>query len=293
MELIVNRDLRGEVMVKAHSEYGKAVFLECGYHNPETFCYDHHDMPGSETMLSIALQVQADLILRRKLPVKVVCNHVRHFDNMMAMYLLQYRSLAKHPDTLQLVSAADLIDRVGPLAISSVPQFIGSVLLTAQEQIPFKEFDKTMYTDEQIVNFALTALESLRGMVAKEIKSAKYELKYRSEDGLFGIVESNEVIGNTLYDQGYDAYVAFTKSGEGYKFTLARASEYVNFDILACFNVLNDLEAAERGITLTALRELGATWGGRAVVGGSPTKGGGTALSLETILEVLKKHYHG
>lgn len=292
MELIVNRKLKGEAAVKAHPLFGKAVFLECGYHNPEMFCYEHHDLPGSATMLSIALQIQSEMIQRRKLPTTVVCNHVRHYDNLVAMYMLRYRTMAKHPDTLLMVAAADLIDRVGPLAVSSVPQLIGSVLLTAQEIVPFKEFDQTAFSDEQIRDYALQALESLRGMVAREVKAARYTLQYQSEDQLFAIVTSNDFIGNTLYDAGYDAYVAFTENADkSLKFTLCKASYHVDFDISSCYNELNTLEADARGITDEALKEAGATWGGRSTIGGSPKDG--TRLTLEKILEVLKANYRG
>jgi hypothetical protein len=289
MDLFVDRKLKGEHAVKAHPLYGRAVFLECGYHNQEMFCYDHHDMPGSSVMLSIALQIQTELIQRRKLPIAVVCNHVRHYDNLLSMYMLRYRSMAKHPDTLLLVAAADLIDRVGPLAVSSVPQLIASVLLTAQEIVPFKEFDLTAYTDEQIRDFALKALESLRGMVAREVKAARYEQMYRSSDQLFAIVKSEDFIGNTLYDEGCDAYVAFTTAGDTLKFTLAKASDHVDFDINGCYRELNELEAAKRNLSVVDLKASGNTWGGRSTIGGSPKDG--TKLALETILEIFKENY--
>ncbi len=44
MELIIDKSLRSEKDVKDHPLFGKAIFAECGYHNPAEFCYDHHRM---------------------------------------------------------------------------------------------------------------------------------------------------------------------------------------------------------------------------------------------------------
>lgn len=179
-----------------------------------------------------------------------------------------------HPETSEIVSVADLMDRVGPLAIASLPRIPLSVLETAQNLIPFKEWKES---DEDLQKFAISAIESLRGMVTAPRKVAQYELLHESDNGKFVIIKSGEPIGNTLYDQGYDAYVLWDKES---KWTLARASEYVPFDIPSAVQELNELEDCEEG----------KSWGGRSVVGGSP-QGVGTKLTPETIIEIVKKYW--
>lgn len=277
MELIINKAVKTAEAVREHELFGKAVFLECGLHEPQSFCYDHHSMVAGQDQfsLSTAGMIHQELLQRRQLPTTVVANHVRHFDNLVAHYLLTYRGLAFHPDTFQLAAVADLIDRVGPLAVRSVPQIVTSILTTAQAVIPFKEWEMS---EEELKAAALKAVESLRAMVTTPRDTAEYETIWASPDQKFAIVKSSQFLGTTLYDQGYDAYVAFTENKDGsLKWTLARASEYVQFDIPAAMAELNQLEAG---------------WGGRPTIGGSP-KDSGSRLAVETVVEVLKKHYHG
>lgn len=279
MKLIVQKGLKGPEAVQAHELFGEAVFVECGLHDPENFCYDHHSI-GAEGKftLSSAGMVQQELLQRRRMPNVVVMNHVRHLDNLVALYLLWFRGLATHPDTSQLVAAAELMDRVGPLVTASIPQMVHSVLQTAQALIPFKEWEAE---DEELKELAIAAVESLRGMVTAPQKTARVEVVWESADGKFVVVCSDDFIGNTLYDRGYDAYAAFTRNEDGsYKWTFARASEYVPFDIPSAFAELNALEGCEEG----------EGWGGRAVIGGSP-RGTGTRLEPDAVLGVLKKRY--
>ena len=69
MEFIINKGLKGEKAVREHELFGKAVFIECGLHEPENFCYDHHSMGGhTQWSLSSAGMIQQELIQRRRMP---------------------------------------------------------------------------------------------------------------------------------------------------------------------------------------------------------------------------------
>lgn len=278
MDLIVDKSLKTAGAVRKHPLYGKAVFLECGLHNPKKFCYDHHSMKAGRDQfsLSTAGMIHQELLQRRQLPTKVVCNHVRHFDNLVAHYLLTYRGLALNVDTFQLVAVADLIDRIGPLAARSVSQIISSILTTAQAVIPFKEWEMS---DEDLKTAAMKSVESLRAMATTPRDEVQYQTVWEAPDQKFAVVKSAQFLGTTLYDQGFDAYAAYTENKDGcsLKWTLARASEYVRFDIPAAVAELNLLEAG---------------WGGRPTIGGSP-KDTGSLLTVEAVVEVLKKHYRG
>lgn len=275
MEFIIDKGVKSPESVSAHTLFGKAVFVECGVHDPEKFCFDHHSMEGSIHTLSSAGMLHQEIIQRRRLPSVVVMNHVRHLDNLMALYLLINRGSASHPDTFQLVSVADLIDRVGPLAVSSVPQIPFSVLSTAQSMIPFKEWE---LGEEELAAAGLAAVASIRSMVTAPQKVVSYETLFESEDGKFIVVTTDQFLGTTLYDQGYDAYAAYAQNEDGsLKWTLARASEYVPFDIPSAVAGLNEKETG---------------WGGRATIAGSP-KPQGSNLNLEEVLEVLKSTYKG
>lgn len=276
MEFFVEKSLKGSEAVRAHKLFRKAVFIECGLHSPVDFCYDHHEMTGGgDFSLSSAGMIQQELIRRRKMPNVIVMNHVRHLDNIMALYLLYFRGMASHPDTSKIVAAADLMDRIGPLATASLPAIERSVLETAQSLIPFKEWEAE---DADLQKAAIKAVESLRNMVTRPIETVKYESIWQSVDGKFIVVKSGQAIGNTLYDQGYDAYVAWDGKT---KWTLARASEYVPFNISEVTKELNKLEGYEEGK---------GGWGGRSVIGGSP-QGVGTKLTSEQIVETVKKYW--
>src|SRR5512140_367543 len=108
MKLVVDRGAKSPEAVRQHPLFGTAVFVECGLHEPESLCYDHHSMgEGEEYSLSVAGMIHQDMLKRRKMPDTVVMNHIRHLDNLVALYLLTYRRMAQSPDTTTLVSAAD------------------------------------------------------------------------------------------------------------------------------------------------------------------------------------------
>lgn len=276
MQFKVEKNVKTADAVREHPLFGQAVFIECGLHDPANYCYDHHSMDAATAWsLSSAGMIHQELVQRRRLPSVVVMNHVRHLDNLVALYLLTYQRLALHPDTFQLVSVADLIDRVGPLAIATVPQIPASVLATAQNVIPFKEWEMD---DERIAEAGLKAVASIRSMVTAPETVVKYDTTWEAPDKKMVVVTSAQFLGNTLYDAGFDAYAAYTINPDGtMKWTLARASEYVPFDIPAAITALNELEAG---------------WGGRPTVAGSP-RDTGSRLSIETVLEVLKSAYAG
>lgn len=272
--LIIDKSVKDAQAVKDHPLFGKAVFIECGLHEPSNFCYDHHSMgPETKWSLSSAGMIQQELLQRRRMPQNVIMNHARHLDNIVALYLLANRGLAIHPDTSQLVAAAELIDRIGPLATRSIPQIIFGVLLTAQSQIQFKEWE---LDNEALRDATLKAIESLRGMVTAPIETAQVSMVWESPDQKFVIAESAQFVGNALYDAGYDGYAVFTSNADGsLKWTLARASEYVPFDIPSAVAELNTIEKG---------------WGGRAIIAGSP-KDTGSRLTIDQVVEVLTKHY--
>jgi hypothetical protein len=268
-EFVVQKTLKDPT---AHPLFGQAVFIECGLHDPKNHCFDHHGMvAGNEFVMSTSGMVHQQMLQRREFPTIVVMNHVRHIDNIVTLYLLWYRRYALTATTHEVVAAAGLIDRVGPLAMASVPQMIGAVLETAQSIIPFREWE---IPDEELQNLMLRAVNSLKQMVTREQQLPEYQTIF--EEGEFAIVNSDDFIGNALYDQGYNAYVVCTKNQDGtYKWTFARASEYVPFNISGAFEELNALEAG---------------WGGRPTIGGSP-QGVGSNLELETVIEIAKKHW--
>lgn len=277
MELVIAKEVKNEASVRSHPLFGKAVFIECGLHEPINFCYDHHAISGgAEFQLSSAGQIYQELSLRRRLPIIVVMNHVRHLDNLLALYLLNYRALITSPDTFILVHIADAMDRIGPATIASLPQLQLAVLTSAQDIIPFKEWE---LSEAELRDHAMKAIASIRRMVTLPAEVATYTTLYESPDKRFIVVTSPDRIGNILYDAGYDAYAVYTQNADGsYKWTLARLSEHVPFDMPAAF------------VALTALEPGGGEWSGRPVIGGSP-RNTGTKLEPEAVVEVLKSFY--
>jgi hypothetical protein len=278
--VIVDRSLQTAQSVQEHPLFGQAVFIECGLHDPQNYCYDHHDN-GSLYRLSACAMVHQDSIKRRKFPSTVVLNAVRNFDNLVAIYLLTYRSLATTMETMRIVSIADLWDRIGPLVSASVDQTLLSVLTTAQNQIPFREFE---VPEEELAQMAKKAIESLRAMVTAPVKLAQYETVYRHESGEFCIVKCEQALGNTLYEEGYRAYAVYSTCADGtFKWMVCKASEYVELNIQSIQDELNALEPG---------------WGGKPGLftnspRGDVKKGQKIASSLDEnlVVEVIKKHW--
>jgi len=282
MELRIDRSLKTADDVRNHLLFGKAVFFECGLNDPLNLCYDDHEASAAQMLAPVSVVYQ-QLVQGRKLPQVVVMNHARHPDNLVALYLLMYRSLVMVRETFELVSVADALERMGPPVVPCVNQLLYNIIDTAQRQIPFKEWD---LSEEELRDYALKAAASIRAMVTMPDSQAKYETLWASDDGLFIILHCNEPVGNTLYEQGYDAYAVYTENADGsIKWTLARRSEYVPFDILA---VCATLTQGEPNPSLK--------WGGKPTIGGSPQPGsvrpaGGTRQPVEAVVEELKAAY--
>lgn len=281
MELIIDKTLTTAAQVRNHPLFGKAVFVECGLYEPKKFSYDHHD--GSSSMRMCACeQVQQDLLKGREMPTTLIFNSIRGFDNFVALYLLWYRDLIRQPDTGKMVSAAAVMDRVGPSASSAIDPFVLAMLETAQELVPFKEFE---IANEELQKTALKVINSLKRRVTAASGMVKYSTVHDLK-GKFIIATSEEAIRNTLYDQGYKAYGVFCSMDNGNsKWTLARISEYVPFNLMVAFQFLNELEAKALGVVVS---ELKANWMGRDVVGGSP-RNVGTVLSEPVVSAALQK----
>ncbi len=245
VKVVVDRSCQNEESVREHPMFGKAVFIECGLHDPKNYCYDHHDA-GSTYRLSACAMVHQDAIKRRKFPKTVLLNAVRNFDNLVCIYILTYRSLAATVETQRIVSIADLWDRVGPLTAPSVDQTLLSVLTTAQEIIPFREMQ---IPEDELAELAIKSVESLRSMVTAPITLAKYETLYRDPSEEFIIVRCEEALKNTLYEEGYRGYAVYCTLADGsFKWMIARASEFVTeFDIPKIEEYLLTLEAGWGG----------------------------------------------
>lgn len=288
MQLTISKKTTTAAQVQAHPEFGKAVFVECGIHDPASFCYDHHD-GDSSVRLSACEMIHQELLLGRKLPNTVVMNAVRGFDNLITAYLLLNRQLARTPETAKFVYTAGLIDRIGPSATASVDQTVLAVINTAQDSIPWKEQD---VPEEELQTLGLEAVESLRRMVTRPGQLVSYETKL--DLGEFLVAYSEKPVGNTFYSQGYRAYGVYTTLQNGNtKWTLARLSEYVvEFDMQGAFAELNNLEAQALDCSVEDLKANKAFWSGRGAVGGSPFNVG-TVLAVEVVTEVLKNHWNG
>jgi hypothetical protein len=287
MQLIISKATTTSAQVRNHEMFGKAVFIECGLHDPLNYCYDHHD-GDSAVRLSACEMVHQEIMLGRKLPNITVMNAVRGFDNLLALYVLWNRQLARTPETTKFVYTAGIIDRIGPSAVPSLDQTTVAVINTAQEVIPWKEQD---VSEEDLHRLGLQAVESLRRMVTRPGDVVEYQI---IEDlGEFLVAYSEKPVQNTFYNQGYRAYGVYTTLQNGNtKWTLARLSEYVTeFDMPSAFEELNLLEAEALKCTVEELKTKKAFWSGRGAIGGSPFNVG-TVLSVEVVTQVLKKHWN-
>lgn len=277
MKLIIDRSLKNAESVRTHPLFGKAVIIECGLHDPEHFCYDHHNMNvNDQWMLSSCEMIYREMLLRRKMPEILIMNHSRHLDNLLSVFLLFYPDRLTNPDVLAMVASAGISDRLGPAAEPALSQMHFAVLVAAREMIPFKESD---LSDEELQQYTVKAIEALAVMVTAPKRPVHYTVLWESNDKKFAIVHSDEAVGNSLYDVGYDAYAVYTVCADGsVKWTFARVSAYVPFEIMALVGELNVLEP---------------NWGGRPEIAGSPQPPVNSRLPIERVFGLAKKYYVG
>lgn len=280
MKLIINREIKNITQVTGHPEYGKAVFIECGVFDPHNYCYDHHfpETKEGDYLLSPGEMILQEMLQGRKMPSTVICNHVRHLDNLVAMYLLEYPFMVTHPQTTLLVATAGIIDRVGPMAARSTDQLLSSVLRSAQLIIPDPEWDCDV---NLLQGKTYEALAILRNMVAMPVPRVQYTTLWEAADRKGIIVETNERLGVTLYEQGYEWYIARMPLENGnWKYAIAKASPYVFIDLGMLATKLNEVETEDRSETT----EL---WGGKGTFLGSPMPSG-SRLPWETLLDCIE-----
>jgi hypothetical protein len=65
------------------------------------------------------------------------------------------------------------------------------------------------------------------------------------------MVESSSFIFDLLYKKSYRIAIVYRKLSDGYKYDIAKQSEFVRFDILALIGELNKLEAGWAGTSTT------------------------------------------
>ena len=280
MKLIVDKTITKASDVRNHPLYKQAVFVECGLYDTTNFAYDHHD-GDSKNRLCACEQIQEQLLKGRTLPNTIVFNSIRGFDNLVALYLLWYRDMFRLSETSKLVSVAGTMDRIGPSCSSAMDPFVLAVLLTAQNIIPFKEYE---IANEDLKTLGLKAILNLKQQVTAASELVEYETFKEVDESLI-VAYCDSPIRNTLYDQGYRAYGVYTsQSNSNTKWTLARISEYVPFNLSVAYQFLNELEAKALDVKVDELKGI---WDGRDVVGGSP-RNIGTVLTPEVVTKALE-----
>jgi len=140
------------------------------------------------------------------------------------------------------------------------------------------------YTSSQMVDLIMSVYERINLYV--EGKAQEIEV-----DGTYKIVGGGkswtlaEEIGTyariQLYQEGIQALITFRNNQDGtYTYSIGKISGFINFPILALYNILNQAEN---------LHDTNNQWGGSTIIGGSPRR---TSSKLRPIeLEKIVNDY--
>jgi hypothetical protein len=219
--------------------------------DPALFVYEHHGEgygwadPGALTCL------YDDLIHGRELPPKFVSKSLRDVDTLVALALSRTPSLVFIPNTLKLVTAADLVHRRGAVGMAHIEpdlmgfmQFLRSLFPKTASKAKFDQC-LTMAVDcinDYIANERVPRLPD-------DIALASGARVLDTGDRGFGVAEmtvEGEPLGLAwvgLYRLGFLRGVVFGKDFNGRRHVLgARKSPFVDFKLDMAARLLNEME---------------------------------------------------
>lgn len=234
-----------------------AVNIEMGRLDPENLCFDRVPELSKYAFRSAAKQLAEAVILGLQMPNQFVTSHIEHACNVFACAIFLDPTIVKNPQFTILLDAVDRLDTFGPAY--PVSEIIANQIRALMAPIWKLRNEGRLYallpnevarllrtTAQQVVDYCKGAA---RLAIEKE---APRTFEMIMERGSAILVESQHFVFDLLYKKGYRVCAVCRKLENGYKYDIAKQSEFVRFDIHALVAELNKQEQGWTSTSTTA-----------------------------------------
>jgi hypothetical protein len=233
-----------------------AINIEMGRLDPENLCFDRLTEFSKYAFRSAAKQLAEAIILGLQVPSQFVTSHIEHACNVFACAVFLDPTLVKNPKFTMLLDVVDRLDTFGPAY--PVPESVSNQVRALMGPI------WKLRNEGKLYSLAANEIAELLKATAQQVAdycNGTYELMLEKESPrtfqiideykTMVMVESSSFIFDLLYKKSYRIAIVYRKLSDGYKYDIAKQSEFVRFDILALIGELNKLEAGWAGTSTT------------------------------------------
>lgn len=255
-----------------------AINIEMGKLDPENLCFDRLAEYSKYAFRSAAKQFAEAIVLGLQIPNIFVTSHIEHACNVFSCAIFLDPSLVKNPKFTMLLDVVDKLDTFGPAY--PVPEMVSTQIRALMAPVWKFRNEGRLYslspdeiasllrsTAQQIVDYCNNNIN----LVLEKEMPRNFQIIAEEQSAI--MVESSSFIFDLLYKKNYRICIVYRKLNEGYKYDIAKQSEFVRFDIPAFIGQLNQLEAG---------------WASTSTTGHSPRINHSQLEPQEVWLEVLK-----
>ena len=255
------------------------IYLDGAFKGPhfdpttKNWSFDHHANCYRHATKSTALQTHEAIALGLDPKAYDVYVNDVDGDTVLAVYCLMTK-FENHPQ--ELIRVVDLMDCHGPAyplvgnQTILADQFYKGVMAPLNEHHKNKTYSSCNL--EELLFDCLDRLDQFIKGYRFEIEKPKPALYKISESKVFkgvkvALVESSDFVFKKVYDAGFKAAIRYHQlPDKSYKYTIGKASEFIDFDIKGLLERLNKTEDG---------------WGGGSTIGGSPRNSDGSSSSYK------------
>jgi hypothetical protein len=225
-----------------------AINIEMGKLDPENLCFDRLAEYSKYAFRSAAKQFAEAIVLGLQVPTIFVTSHIEHACNVFSCAIFLDPTLVKNPRFTMLLDVVDRLDTFGPAY--PVPEMVSTQIRTLMSPVWKLRNEGKLYSlsPSEIAVLLRSAAEQIvdycnsNTSLTLEKESPRF-FQITAEHQSAVMVESSSFIFDLLYKKSYRICIVYRKLNDGYKYDIAKQSEFVRFDIPAFIAVLNSLEA--------------------------------------------------
>lgn len=233
-----------------------AVNIEMGRLDPENLCFDRVAEFSKYAFRCAAKQFAEAVILGLQVPDQFVTSHIEHACNVFACAIFLDSTLVKNPKFTMLLDIVDRLDTFGPAY--PVPETISNQIRGLMSPIWKLRNEGRLYSlspnevAEMLRSTAQNVVDYCNGtynLVLEKETPRTFRTVFEQQSTI--LCESTSFIFDLLYKRGYRLCIVYRKLADGYKYDIAKQSEFVKFDMPAFIARLSRLEPGWIGTSTT------------------------------------------
>lgn len=237
----------------------------------KSYSFDHHGECLRLVTLATCEQVRLALELgMNPKGFRVVINDL-DADASVSLWLLRYPERAQEQRVVEMVEAIGFVDAHGPVR---TPTRLHRALSHYGNN---EQTSEMLWEDQALIekwyDEGDSALKSLEKLARKEVPAAAFGI---DQDGKWSEFEEVQSFAELYERKIIAAVIAAAAPEETVAYTVAKRSEFVDYDIGAFLREMNEQEKG---------------WGGGSTIGGAPRREGGrrSELSCELVKEIFAR----